>query len=124
MAAQRQVSAPGYRQGPIEGYRDVRSYGVGMWAWLLQRVSGVLLIFFVFAHFWIKVLFPTWGVVPMAIDLMLILLVTYHGFSGLRTVLIDFGAGVRAQRVVFFSTVALALITAAFAVTAYLDRYI
>ncbi len=94
-----------------------------MWAWLLQRVTGLLLMVLVFVHFWSKVLFPNWGAVPMVTDVLLILFVSYHAFSGLRTVLIDLGVGIRAQRAVFWGTLGLGLLTAAAAAWSYLHRF-
>ncbi len=124
MSAQKAIPQPDYPRRPVARVRPIRSYGTGMWAWLLQRVTGVLLVAVVFAHFWAKVLLPTWGTIPQVTDLLLILLVCYHSFSGLRTVLIDLGFGLRARRALFWGTVALGLLTALAALRAYQIRFL
>ncbi len=123
MSVQEAVTPPGYPRRPVARLNPVQGYGVGMWAWLLQRVTAVLLVVVVFAHFWFNVLFPSWGTLRIATDLTLITLVTYHAFSGIRTVLVDFGFGIRTQRAVFFGTVVLALLTAAAALKVYSGRF-
>lgn len=123
MAVQKAVTPAGGRGRPIARNNPVPGYGPGMWAWILQRVTGLLMVALVFAHFWSKVLFPARGPVPMAVDLTLILLVCYHAFNGIRIALIDLGVGIRAQRAIFWGAVALALVTAAFGLKAYLSWY-
>lgn len=76
----------------------------GMWPWLLQRVTGVLLILFVGLHFWIEHyaiatvdftsvttrLNSAVGKWWVGIDSCLLVLVVYHALNGTRTVLFDY----------------------------------
>lgn len=123
MAVEKASPAQEYGERSVARISPVRGYGVGMWAWLLQRATGVLLVVVVFIHFWAKVLVPTWGIIPRVADMIMIALVTYHAFSGIRTVLVDLGIGVRTQRIVFFATVVLAALTMAAALRAYQVRF-
>ncbi len=89
-----------------------RGYGTGMWAWLLQRVTGVLLVFYLFIHVW-WVHFP--GVktpfdflidtlfLPshFAVFILLVLAVP-HALNGFRVFAIDFGISERAQKILFW----------------------
>lgn len=95
-------------------------WGLGLWAWLLQRVTGVLLLASVALHFLSKAVVPVPGPVVLLNDSLLIVLVVYHAFSGLRVVLIDLGPGIRVRRAVFWGSLALGALTAAWMLAAYL----
>src|SRR5512133_690359 len=123
MTTERADSTPVRPTRPLTYSAPIRGYGVGMWAWLLQRFSGVLLAVVVFAHVWARLLFPTWGTFQKITDVAMILLVSYHAFSGLRTVMVDLGLGHRAQRAIFWVTVVLALVSAVVALGAYQVRF-
>ncbi|HIH43677.1 MAG TPA: hypothetical protein HA257_00925 [Candidatus Methanoperedenaceae archaeon] len=90
-----------------------RLYGTGLWAWLLQRVTGFLLVFYLFMHVW-WVHFP--GVktpFDFLIDtlftpsrnalLILLVLVVPHALNGFRVFLVDFGISERAQKLLFWA---------------------
>lgn len=101
-----------------------KGYGLGMWAWLLQRITGLALVVLVFAHFWSKVLFPARGPVTLTVDSLMILLVAYHAFNGIRIALLDLGFGLKTQRIVFWTVVVLAAVTAAFGLRSYIAWYL
>lgn len=116
------VAPPTPARAPLR-LNYVRGYGVGMWAFLLQRFSGLLLMLVIFAHFWSRVLVPSWGLAQKATDMAMIVLVAYHAFAGLRVVLVDLGVGMRTQRAIFWGVVALGLLTAGAALLAYQQRF-
>jgi len=109
-----------FRKGGDLHPRNIR---LGMWAWLIQRVSGVVLVLFVVAHV-IAIsqaslaltgpLFimldglrnPFWSVdrFVLAIDLVMLGLIAFHGTNGIRIVLFDVGVGVglRSHKVIFW----------------------
>ncbi len=83
-----------------------RAYGTGMWAWLLQRVTGFLLIFYLFIHIvWthgIKTPFDVMFVDPRTAILILLLLVLPHALNGFRVFALDFGLRERGQKFLFW----------------------
>ncbi len=97
-----------------------QSMGLGMWAWLLQRLSGVLLVVSVGLHFVSKTVTPLPRPVVLANDSLLIILVVYHAVNGVRVVLIDLGPGIAAQRAIFWGGLVLGALVAAWMLAAYL----
>ncbi len=89
--------------------------GTGMWAWVLFRVSGLVLVVYLFVHLWVisqgriggaaslNKLFQTFDK-PLLVflDLMLVSAVLYHALNGVRIVLMDLGIGIRRHKVVFW----------------------
>ena len=107
-----------------------RAYGTGMWAWLLQRITGFLLVIYLFIHVWwvhfagirtpfdfiINALFlPSQSAI-----LILLLLVIPHALNGFRVFAIDFGISEREQKLLFW---ALVLIGFAVIIFAYYSRF-
>jgi succinate dehydrogenase / fumarate reductase cytochrome b subunit len=65
----------------------------GMWAWLLQRVSAILILLFLTLHFFLPYRRP--------LQFLLLMVVAFHASLGLRVFLIDLGANVKTQKVLF-----------------------
>lgn len=95
--------------------------GIGMWAWVLFRISGLVLVLYLFAHIWvisqgriggperIDELFELFHhPVLVFLDLMLVAAVLYHALNGVRIVLMDFGIGIRQHKAVFWVCMAVA----------------
>ena len=94
----------------------------GLWPWLLQRVTAVLLIVFLGAH-WGTLHFVLAGrsitfdrvserlATPLFvfIDTALLVLVIYHGLNGLSIIVGDFAIGPRAKRAVDWALIAIGL---------------
>jgi succinate dehydrogenase / fumarate reductase cytochrome b subunit len=70
-----------------------RSTLPGMWAWLLQRVSALFILVFLTLHFFLPYRRP--------MQFILLLVVALHASLGIRVFLIDLGAEVKTQRVLF-----------------------
>jgi succinate dehydrogenase / fumarate reductase, cytochrome b subunit len=99
----------------------------GMWAWLLFRISGLVLVFYLGAH----ILVISMGQfdkfdslmkafdhpVAVLLDLALVVAVLYHALNGVRIILMDFGIGIQKHKIMFWS--AMAVVVACFAVFAY-----
>lgn len=83
----------------------------GMWAWVLQRITGVTIFFFLFVHVldtavirvnentYTEIIhtYQTWYIGLMEIGLVFCVL--YHALNGIRVILIDFwGNGPKYQR--------------------------
>jgi succinate dehydrogenase / fumarate reductase cytochrome b subunit len=106
--------------------------GVGMWAWVLFRISGLILVAYLFVHVGIvsqaKVQGPSVldrllktfdSPILVFLDFMLVSAVLYHGLNGVRIVLMDLGYGIRQHKLVFLSVMIVAAgFLAAFAVVA------
>jgi succinate dehydrogenase/fumarate reductase cytochrome b subunit len=72
----------------------------GMWAWLLQRVSAILILLFLILHFFFPYRRP--------LQFLLLLVVSFHASLGIRVFLIDLGANVKTQKILFIVFVLLA----------------
>jgi succinate dehydrogenase / fumarate reductase cytochrome b subunit len=113
------------------GDLNPRNMRLGIWAWLLQRISGIALVVFVVAHvvaisqasFALKgPLFsmldglrnPFWYVdrSALAIDLLMLGIIAFHGMNGIRIVLFDTGIGVglRSHKVIFWILIAMGVV--------------
>jgi succinate dehydrogenase / fumarate reductase cytochrome b subunit len=107
--------------------------GLGMWAWILFRIAGLVLVFYLFAHIGVistgRVggestindlfgLFDFWLFVLL--DLLLVWAVLFHAMNGVRIVLMDMGIGIHRHKLVFWLCMAAALaILAVFAAVAF-----
>lgn len=65
----------------------------GMWAWLFQRVSAILILLFLTLHFFLPYRRP--------LQFLLLLVVAFHASLGIRVFLIDLGANVKTQKILF-----------------------
>ena len=95
----------------------------GWWAWFLQRVTGVALVGYLFLHIGVistaqagagtfdDVLSVLQTPVFVALDLLLLAAVLYHGLNGVRVVFLDLGIGIRRQAALFWACLALTLVT-------------
>ena len=102
---------------------------VGMWSWVLHRITGVAIFFFLLVHVLdtalVRVSPEAYNVViatyqtPLigVAELGLVAAILYHGFNGIRIALIDFWSkGAKYQNVMFWVVVGAAFILfAAFA---------
>jgi len=113
------------------GDLNPRNMRLGIWAWLIQRISGIALVLFVVAHvvaisqanFVLKgplitildgLRNPFWYVnrTFLAIDLLMLGIIAFHGMNGIRIVLFDTGIGVglRSHKVIFWILIAAGVI--------------
>jgi len=113
------------------GDLNPRNMRLGVWAWLIQRISGLVLVVFVVAHV-VAIsqaslvtkgpLFtildglrnPFWYVdrTALAVDLLMLGIIAFHGMNGIRIVLFDTGIGVglRSHKVIFWTVIAIAVV--------------
>jgi succinate dehydrogenase / fumarate reductase cytochrome b subunit len=99
----------------------------GMWAWLLFRISGLILVFYLGAHIIVistghfdqldRLMKAFDNPVLVLADLALVVAVLYHALNGVRIILMDLGIGIQRHKVMFWS--AMAVVVACFAVFAY-----
>jgi succinate dehydrogenase / fumarate reductase cytochrome b subunit len=107
--------------------------GTGMWAWILFRISGLVLAFYLFVHIWVISQGRAGGAKSLNdifkmfdkplfvfLDLMLVAAVLYHALNGVRIILMDLGVGIRSHKTVFWVLMTIAaLILAVFATVAF-----
>ena len=89
-----------------------KKYGIGMWAWLLQRITGLLLVFYLFIHIWwihfsgvdtpFDFILDALFVQSKSRLLILLLLVVPHALNGFRVFTLDFGISERTQKLLFW----------------------
>ena len=89
--------------------------GIGMWAWILFRISGLVLAAYLFVHIWVisqgrvsgaetlDSLFETFDK-PLLVflDSVLVAAVLYHALNGVRIILMDLGVGIQRHKAVFW----------------------
>jgi len=113
------------------GDLNPRNMRLGVWAWLIQRISGLVLVVFVVVHVvaisqaslvtkgpFLTILDglrnPFWNVdrTALAIDLLMLGIIAFHGMNGIRIVLFDTGIGVglRSHKVIFWILIAAAVV--------------
>lgn len=89
------------RRGELDPHRTGQTRA-GMWAWIAQRASAMLLIVLVALH-----LALTYNLV---IQFLLLLTVAFHAALGLRVILLDFNiVSVKYHRALIWGLVALAV---------------
>ncbi len=93
----------------------------GMWAWVGHRLTGLVLVAYVFLHLSF-ISTASWGdgedsfdalmattsqPLFVLMDFALVAVVVYHAMNGLRVVLFDFCIGIRHQKLVFWIVMAI-----------------
>lgn len=100
------------------GFWDPR-YRVGAWAFLLHRITGIVLAFYGIAHIFVigtalrgaenfnRIMERFHQPWVLALELLLIGAIIYHALNGFRLSLFDLGIGVTRQKVIFWWLMAL-----------------
>jgi len=103
-------------------WADVRGRGLGMWAYALNRLTGLGLVVYLYLHLVVLSQLTkgpsAWdGFVALArtrlfltLDVVLLAGLLIHGLNGLRVTLNGFGLGVRSQKTLFIALMAVAAI--------------
>ena len=93
------------RWGELDPHRQ-RSAPLGMWAWLWQRISALLIVVLLVLH----ITSPY----RLAVQFLLLLVVTFHATLGLRVILLDFNlVSIRYHRILAWGLPILGLIVMA-----------
>ncbi len=103
----------------------------GMWAWLLFRISGVILALYLFLHI-IVISTGRWTGAGktlnslmkffdhpalVVLDLALVVAVLYHALNGVRIILMDLGIGTKQHKIMFWC--AMGVVVICFAIFAW-----
>lgn len=96
--------------------------GVGMWAFVLHRLTGLSLMFYLLMHIVVistslhgpnafnRLLAVLTSPPFMVADLALLAAILFHGFNGLRIIFFDLGIGIRQQKFIFWLVMLIAAI--------------
>jgi succinate dehydrogenase / fumarate reductase cytochrome b subunit len=110
-----------------------RNMRLGMYAWIIQRVSGLYLVFFLLTHitaiaqasFGISTGFQAnvfdvlrnpfymGGTTAVVFNLVALGIIAFHGLNGIRIVMLDLGVGVRKYRNGFWISMIVAIAASA-----------
>lgn len=113
-----------------------RNMRLGMYAWVIQRLSGIYLVIFLLTHitaiaqanfgitkgFQVEIFDvlrnPFWygGSTAAIFDLIALGIVAFHGLNGIRIVFLDLGLGVRRHRLSFWVSMLVAIAISAYVI--------
>ncbi len=101
---------------------------VGAWAWMLHRISGVVIALYGVTHV-VVISFTLGGgqafdrimelfqnPVFLSLELLLLGAVLYHMLNGVRIILFDLGVGIRRQKPLFWGLMGLGAVVLALAI--------
>lgn len=98
---------------------DPRWRGVGAWAFILNRISGIGLTLYLFLHLIVLGMlargpqaydsFVALARSPLMVagELLVVVAGLYHGLNGLRVAFTSFGVGLRWQKEIFYALLAI-----------------
>jgi len=107
---------------------------IGTWSWLLHRISGLLLLFYLFTHMWVlssaqkgKEVFDQRLLMVQSpifhfLEIGLVLVIFYHMVNGIAITVMDFADISRKHKVIVTAMVAVFAILAIIALVVMLPR--
>jgi len=109
-----------YDRGTVESFGRWREFSAGMWAWILHKFTGWILVGYLFTH--IAVLSTaTQGadmytstlqglealLIVRFLEIGLLAVAVFHILNGIRLLFVDLGVGLTAQDKSFYASVVL-----------------
>jgi succinate dehydrogenase / fumarate reductase cytochrome b subunit len=99
------------------------NYKVGMWGYLLHRISGLILVAYLLVHIAVigsvnagpqafdNIMFTLQSPLFLVLDTALAAAVVFHMLNGIRLILFDLGIGIRQQVPLFYAVFGLSAAT-------------
>ena len=109
-----------YNRGAVEDFGRWREFSAGMWAWIFHKLTGWILIGYLFAH--IAVLSTATGgaelytstlvgledlLIVRFLEVGLLAVAGFHILNGIRLLFVDLGIGLEAQDKSFYASLIL-----------------
>lgn len=128
-AAERAAPGPIHHKGPgpaPSGWLDPRGRAAEGRAFALHRITGLLLVVYLYVHLcvltmlldgrssWHSFLSLVTAKGFLAFDVILILMLLFHGLNGIRVALVGSGIGIRQERTMFWAAMSLGLVAIVF----------
>ncbi len=107
---------------------------VGAWSWLLHRITGLILVFYLFMHFFAlsssvggASTFNSWlanlqNTLTHILEIGLVAVVAFHLLNGLRITIADFFYLTKPHKVIFWIAMIIFLILMVITVVVFLGR--
>ncbi|MFB6233023.1 MAG: succinate dehydrogenase, cytochrome b556 subunit [Haloarculaceae archaeon] len=110
----------GYDRGTVEDFGRWRDFSAGMWAWILHKFTGWVLVGYLFTH--IAVLSTATGgadlytstlqglealLIVRFLEVGLLAVAVFHILNGIRLLFVDLGVGLDRQDVSFYASLIL-----------------
>ncbi len=102
-----------------ERWFSVTKKGVGAWAFALHRLTGILLVLYLFLHFYVLRTLTQGAAaydnmvqfmespILILLEVGLVAVIIYHGLNGLRLMLMALNIGVRQHKIMFWTVIVL-----------------
>jgi succinate dehydrogenase / fumarate reductase cytochrome b subunit len=109
------AGVPITRRRGIAGWFDPRGRRLGGWAFAINRLTGLALVFYLYLHFvvlsrlaagpssWDPLVDMLKSPIFLALDVVLIFGMLFHGLNGIRVALVGYGIVLDRQRALFVS---------------------
>jgi succinate dehydrogenase / fumarate reductase cytochrome b subunit len=132
-----------YDRGTVESFGRWREFSAGMWAWILHKFTGWILVGYLFTH--IAVLSTATGVAPGSeavangtdmytstlqgleelvivrfLEIGLLAVAVFHIFNGVRLLMVDLGIGLESQDKSFYASLILTAVIALASIPTFL----
>jgi len=112
---------------------NLRNMRLGMYAWIIQRISGLYLVFYLLSHITaitqagfaisagshaqvfdvLRNPFYLGGTPAILFDLISLGIIAFHGLNGIRIVVLDLGRGLGSYRTGFWISMIIAVVAGA-----------
>lgn len=112
-----------YDRGTVESFGRWREFSAGMWAWILHKFTGWLLIGYLFAHIAVlstatqspEMYTTTLGgledlLVVRFLEIGLLGVAVFHILNGIRLLFVDLGIGLDKQDLSFYASLVLTVV--------------